>query len=77
MSSTDLLRAPAAHSLAGHRIHQLGPTLTVTLDAAHAQALAELLAAHRELPRQAPAAEDKGQWGPGPAETAAASLAVP
>ncbi|MFJ6054620.1 hypothetical protein [Streptomyces sp. NPDC092307] len=30
----------------------------------------------RELPRQAPAAEDELRWGAGPAETAAASLAV-
>ncbi|MCF3180029.1 hypothetical protein IPZ70_08750 [Streptomyces polychromogenes] len=75
--STGLRRALAGHSLAGHRVHQLGPALlTVTLDAAHAQALAMLLAARRELPRQAPAAEDEPRWGAGPAETAAASLAV-
>ncbi|MFE3556966.1 hypothetical protein ACFXKW_19160 [Streptomyces sp. NPDC059193] len=75
--STGLRRALVGHSLAGHRVHQLGPALlTVTLDAAHAQALAVLLAARRELPRQAPAAEDELRWGAGPAETAAASLAV-
>ncbi|MCX5195786.1 hypothetical protein OOK31_18115 [Streptomyces sp. NBC_00249] len=54
--STGLRRALAAHSLTGHRVHQLGPALlTITLDAAHAQAPAVLLAARRELPRQAPA----------------------
>ncbi|MFE2561281.1 hypothetical protein ACFXGT_35785 [Streptomyces sp. NPDC059352] len=75
--STGLRRALTAHSLTGHRVHQLGPALlTVTLDAAHAQALSVLLAARRELPRQAPAAEDELHWGAGPAETAAASLAV-
>ncbi|WP_331756414.1 hypothetical protein [Streptomyces sp. NBC_01568] len=75
--STGLRRALTAHSLTGHRVHQLGPALlTITLDAAHAQALAVLLAARRELPRQAPAAEDEPRWGAGPAETAAASLAV-
>ncbi|MFD5510781.1 hypothetical protein ACFWIB_23835 [Streptomyces sp. NPDC127051] len=75
--STGLRPALAAHNLTGHRVHQLGPALlTVTLDAAHAQALAVLLAARRELPRQAPAAEDEPRWGAGPAETAAASLAV-
>ncbi|WP_327169961.1 hypothetical protein [Streptomyces subrutilus] len=77
VQSTGLRRALAAHSLAGHRVHQLGPALlTITLDAAHAQALAVLLAARRELPRQAPAAEDESRWGAGPAETAAASLAA-
>ncbi|MER6103657.1 hypothetical protein ABT115_15365 [Streptomyces sp. NPDC001832] len=75
--STGLRRALTAHSLGGHRVHQLGPALlTVTLDAAHAQALAVLLAARRELPRQAPAIEDELRWGAGPADTAAASLAV-
>ncbi|RPK77994.1 MULTISPECIES: hypothetical protein [Streptomyces] len=75
--STGLRRALAAHNLTGHRVHQLGPALlTVTLDAARAQALAVLLAARRELPRQAPAAEDEPRWGAGPAETAAATLAV-
>ncbi|MFI8281051.1 hypothetical protein ACIGBH_40555 [Streptomyces sp. NPDC085929] len=38
--------------------------------------LAVLLAARRELSRQAPAAEDEPRWGAGPAETASASLAV-
>ncbi|MFI5642277.1 hypothetical protein ACIA8H_33375 [Streptomyces goshikiensis] len=67
----------AGHSLGGHRVHQLGPALlTVTLDAAHAQTLAVLLTARRALPRQAPAAEGERRWGAGPAETAAASLAV-
>ncbi|MER6394360.1 hypothetical protein ABT236_38655 [Streptomyces sp. NPDC001523] len=75
--STGLRRALTAHSLAGHRVHQLGPALlTITLDAAHAQALAVLLAARRKLPRQAPTAEDELRWGAGPAETAAAALAV-
>ncbi|WP_405996724.1 hypothetical protein [Streptomyces sp. NBC_00829] len=75
--STGLRRALAAHGLSGHRVHQLGPALlTITLDAAHAQALAVLLAARRELPRQALAAEDEPRWGAGPAETAAASLAA-
>lgn len=75
--STGLRRALAAHSLTGHRVHQLGPALlTVTLDPVHAQALAALLAARRELPRQPPAAEGELHWGAGPAETAAASLAV-
>ncbi|WP_030196296.1 hypothetical protein [Streptomyces sp. NRRL S-87] len=75
--STGLRRALAAHSLAGHRVHQLSPALlTVTLDAAAAQALAVLLAARRGLPRQAPAAKDELHWGAGPAKTAAASLAV-
>lgn len=75
--STGLRRALAGHSLAGHRVHQLGPALlTITLDAAHAQALAVLLAARRELPRQAATAEDEFRWGAGPAETAATSLAV-
>ncbi|MFE0580252.1 hypothetical protein [Streptomyces sp. NPDC058874] len=75
--STGLRRALAAHSLTGHRVHQLGPALlTITLGAAHAQALAVLLAARRELPRQPPAIEDELHWGAGPAETAAASLAV-
>ncbi|MFE9468762.1 hypothetical protein ACFYNW_35070 [Streptomyces virginiae] len=50
--------------------------MTVTLDPAHAQALAVLLAARRELPRQPPAIEDEPRWGAGPAETPAASLAV-
>ncbi|MFD3779769.1 hypothetical protein [Streptomyces sp. NPDC058612] len=77
MLSTGLRRALAAHSLAGHRVHQIGPALlTITLDAAHAQALAVLLATRRELPRQAPTAEDELRWGAGPAETAAPSLAV-
>ncbi|MFE5809882.1 hypothetical protein [Streptomyces sp. NPDC056491] len=58
--STGLPRTLAAHSLAGHRVHQLGPVLlTITLDAAHARALAVLLAAQRELPRQAPTVEDE------------------
>ncbi|WP_420082696.1 hypothetical protein ACN6AT_35865 (plasmid) [Streptomyces sp. JL4002] len=75
--STGLRRALAAHSLTGHRVHQLGPALlTVTLDAAPAQALAVLLAARRALPHQPPAIEDEPRWGAGPAETAAASLAV-
>ncbi|MFJ3638054.1 hypothetical protein [Streptomyces sp. NPDC090112] len=75
--STGLRRALAAHSLTGHRVHQLGPALlTVTLDPAHAQALAVLLAARRELPRPTPAIEDEPRWGAGPAETAAASLAA-
>ncbi|MCX5016640.1 hypothetical protein OG765_37595 [Streptomyces sp. NBC_00555] len=75
--STGLRRALAAHSLDRHRVHQLGPALlTITLDAAHARALAVLLAARRELPRQAPAAEDELRWGAGSADTAAASLAV-
>lgn len=75
--STGLRRALVAHNLAGHRVHQLGPALlTVTLDAAHAQALAVLLTARRGLPRLAPAAEDEPRWGAGPPETAAASLAV-
>ncbi|MFJ6785237.1 hypothetical protein [Streptomyces yangpuensis] len=75
--STGLRRALAAHSLTGHRVHQLGPALlTVTLDPAHAQALAVLLAARRELPRQPPPIEDEPRWGAGPAETAAASLAA-
>lgn len=75
--STGLRRALAAHSLAGHRVHQLGPALlTITLDAAHAQALGVVLAARRELPRQTPATEDELRWGEGPAATAAASLAV-
>ncbi|MFC8492941.1 hypothetical protein ACFUJU_19500 [Streptomyces sp. NPDC057235] len=73
--STGLRRALAAHSLTGHRVHQLGPALlTVTLDAAHA--LAVLLAARRALPHQPPAIEDEPRWGAGPAETAAAALAV-
>ncbi|MEF9886783.1 hypothetical protein [Streptomyces sp. P9-A4] len=59
------------------RVHQIGPALlTVTLDAAHAQALAALLTAHRDFPRQTPAVEDDGRWGAGPAETAAAQLAA-
>ncbi|MEK8141579.1 hypothetical protein NKH18_00290 [Streptomyces sp. M10(2022)] len=53
--STGLRRALVAHNLAGHRVHQLGPALlTVTLDAAHAQALAVLLAARRGLPARRP-----------------------
>ncbi|MFJ6053661.1 hypothetical protein [Streptomyces sp. NPDC092307] len=53
--STGLRRALTAHSLTGHRVHQLGPALlTVTLDAAHAQALAVLLAARRALPPSHP-----------------------
>ncbi|MFB6514095.1 hypothetical protein ACFCW4_33095 [Streptomyces virginiae] len=62
-----------------HRVHQLGPALlAVTLDAAHAhaQALAVLLAARRTLPQQPPAIEDEPRRGAGPAETAAAALAV-
>ncbi|MEU8622809.1 hypothetical protein [Streptomyces sp. NPDC048623] len=75
--STGLRRALAGHSLTGHRVHQLGPALlTVTLDAAHAQALAVLLTARRTLPQQSPAIEDELHWGAGPAETAAAALAV-
>ncbi|MGW1148587.1 hypothetical protein ACWD6I_26940 [Streptomyces sp. NPDC002454] len=75
--STGLRQALASHNLTGHRVHQLGPALlTVTLDPAHAQALAALLAARRELPRQQPAAEGELRWGAGPAETAAAALAV-
>ncbi|MEV7617536.1 hypothetical protein [Streptomyces sp. NPDC089799] len=75
--NTGLRRVLTAHGLTRHRVHQLGPALlTVTLDAAHAQALAVLLATRRELPRQAPAAEDEPRWGAGPAKTAAASLAV-
>lgn len=35
-----------------------------------------LPAARRGLPRQTPAIEDELRWGAGPAETAAASLAV-
>lgn len=50
--------------------------MTAPRHAAHAQALAVVLAARRELPRQTPAAEDEPRWGAGPAETAAASLAV-
>ncbi|MFD7628554.1 hypothetical protein ACFV7Q_21365 [Streptomyces sp. NPDC059851] len=65
-------RALAAHSLTGHQVHMLGlAVLTVTLDAAHAQALAVLLTARPELP----CCEDALRWG-APAETAAASLAV-
>lgn len=76
VSSTGLRRALAAHNLTG-RVHQLGPALlTVTMDSAHAQALAALLAVRRELPRQAPAPEDEHWWGAGPADTAAASLAA-
>ncbi|MFJ6785895.1 hypothetical protein [Streptomyces yangpuensis] len=75
--STGLRRALAAHGLTRHRVHRLAPALlTVTLDPAHAQALAALLAARRELPRQTPAIEDEPRWGAGPAETATASLAV-
>ncbi|MFD3469960.1 hypothetical protein ACFWWM_27055 [Streptomyces sp. NPDC058682] len=77
-----LLRAVRLLVVPAHRVHcvgivLLGPALlTVTLNAAHAQALAVLLAALRELPRQTPAAEAELRWGAGPAETAAASLAV-
>lgn len=64
--STGLRRALAGHSLAGHRVHQLGPALlTITLDAAHAQALAVLLAARRELParRRLPRTNSGGARG--------------
>ncbi|MFJ4880037.1 hypothetical protein ACIP93_33185 [Streptomyces sp. NPDC088745] len=74
--STGLRRALAAHNLSA-RVHQLGPALlTATMDSAHAQALAALLAVRRELPRQAAAPEDEPRWGAGPADTAAAELAA-
>ncbi|MFD3761854.1 hypothetical protein [Streptomyces sp. NPDC058622] len=62
---TGLRWALAAHSLGGHRVHQLGPALlTITLEPP-ARALAVLLAARHELPSQAPAAEDERLWGAG------------
>ncbi|MEU2391829.1 hypothetical protein [Streptomyces sp. NPDC007369] len=74
--SAGLRRVLAVHNLTG-RVHQLGPALlTVTMDPAHAQALAALLAVRRELPRQGPTPEDEPRWGAGPADTAAASLAA-
>ncbi|MFD6917284.1 hypothetical protein [Streptomyces virginiae] len=48
--------------------------LTVTLEAAHAQALAVLLAARANSFASRPSLRPR--WGAGPAETAAASLAV-
>ncbi|MGW3060651.1 hypothetical protein ACWC98_32625 [Streptomyces goshikiensis] len=74
--STALRQAFTAHSLTGHRVHQLGPALlTITLDAAHAQALAVLLAARRALPHQPPVIEDEPRWGAGPAALAVALAA--
>ncbi|WP_327419634.1 hypothetical protein [Streptomyces sp. NBC_01233] len=59
-ASAALRQAPTARGLTRHRVHQFGAALvTVTLNAAAAQALAVLLAARLGLPRQAPAAEDE------------------
>ncbi|MEV4506029.1 hypothetical protein [Streptomyces klenkii] len=73
-TSTALRQALTAHGITRHRVHQLGAALiTVTLDAADAQALAALLAQRGEIPDQV-RHDDQG-WGEGPAETAAAALA--
>ncbi|MEU1377941.1 hypothetical protein ABZ442_30455 [Streptomyces triculaminicus] len=72
-TSTALRQTLTAHGVTRHRVHQLGAALvTVTLDAADAQALAALLAQRGEVPSQV--RHDEEGWG-GPAETAAAALA--
>ncbi|KJY41274.1 hypothetical protein VR41_13330 [Streptomyces sp. NRRL B-1568] len=69
---TELRRALAAHRVVG-RAYQLGEALvTITLDAANAQAVAVLLAQPDELRTQAVARE--AEWGAEPAATAAAAL---
>lgn len=74
VTSTALRQALTARGIPRHRVHQLGAALlTVTLDAADAQALAVLLARRDGLPRQGQGAD--ADWGGGPAETAAAALA--
>ncbi|MER5781254.1 hypothetical protein ABT104_05925 [Streptomyces mobaraensis] len=73
-TSAALRRALTVHGLTRHRVHQLGAALvTVTLNAADAQALATLLAQRNGIPDQARHAAEG--WGEGPAETAAAALA--
>ncbi|MFI1801893.1 hypothetical protein ACH427_31770 [Streptomyces sp. NPDC020379] len=69
------MRQPlTAHGITRHRVHQLGAALvTVTLDAAGAQALATLLVQRGEIPDHARHG-DQG-WGEGPAENVAAVLA--
>ncbi|WP_329449277.1 hypothetical protein OG906_42610 (plasmid) [Streptomyces sp. NBC_01426] len=77
MLSTGLRRALTAQSLTGHRVHQIGPALlTITMDTAHAQALAVLLCHRPRTPP--PAARHRGRTpqGAGPTETAVAALAV-
>ncbi|MBH1937789.1 hypothetical protein I5Q34_26545 [Streptomyces sp. AV19] len=71
-ATTELRRALGVHRVAG-RVYQLGAALiTVTLDAADAQALAVLLA---QPDNQHPhAAAREAEWGAGPAATAAAAL---
>jgi hypothetical protein len=71
-ATTELRRALGTHRVAG-RVYQLGAALiTVTLDAADAQALAVLLA---QPDHQHPhAAAREAGWGAGPAATAAAAL---
>lgn len=71
-----LRQALDAHGLSSFRVHQLGPALvTVTLEAADAQALAGLLTAGGEQ-REPPQVwrETAALWGAGPAGTAAAAL---
>ncbi|MGW2601216.1 hypothetical protein [Streptomyces klenkii] len=71
-ATTELRRALNVHSVTG-RVYQLGAALvTVTLDAADAQALAVLLAQPGE--QQPRAAAREAEWGAGPAATAAAAL---
>ncbi|MGK5546675.1 hypothetical protein ACSNOH_18375 [Streptomyces sp. URMC 127] len=71
-ATTEIRRALGTHRVAG-RVYQLGAALvTVTLDAADAQALAVLLAQPGQQRPQAAAPE--AQWGAGPAATAAAAL---
>lgn len=74
-----LRRALAAHGIHRGRVHQLGPALvTLTLEAADAQALAALLTPRGEQGGQDHRAVDnaRGMWGAGPAGTAAAALAL-
>ncbi|GAA2973086.1 hypothetical protein [Streptomyces enissocaesilis] len=72
-----LRKALAVHGISRGRVHQLGAALvTVTLDAADAQALAALLTSRGEHHDQEHrVVEDAGAlWGAGPAGTAAAAL---
>ncbi|MFI9723969.1 hypothetical protein ACIHFE_30700 [Streptomyces sp. NPDC052396] len=71
-ATTELRRALATHHIAG-RVYQLGAALvTVTADAAGAQALAVLLTQPGQ--QRPPTMGEESGWGAGPVATAAVAL---
>ncbi|WP_093804170.1 hypothetical protein [Streptomyces sp. Wb2n-11] len=73
--SGPLRQALAVHGIGRGRVHQLGAALvTVTLEAADAQALAALLTPRGEHQEHRVTEDTEALWGVGPAGTAAAAL---